>query len=676
MPGNTFGAWAALADGSVWIRVAEGRTSADGGLWLWHPRLITTPGDSATLARIQREGWQPVPVAQYPALLEVLQGQLAPVLAVRAAGQDQPVMWARPEDIERAIATPVVLAFSVPVDPEHPDLYSDGQVHIVQSVPPPWLGIYGLAVINATAENWSSTVYDFQGTGDSAMIALRGRLRDALFTLASPVGWPEQTPFLDLCAQTGGYEHLSQEVRAGLLAAHTDEERAMLHETQAGLDNLLAQANALKEQRARILNDPRWWGQEWGKLHEMATQLTAAYWQAHQAATQPRTLPTVAHVFDSVGQTQIPSAMPILTITQAQANGKTGTGWANVGGYPTSQHRTEHHDTAIQMRPEDRDTVLDETTIAGLWAQVHAMSDLDADVFLAMIAQWMHAAQDKDGYVWITAEHILEYRGVQPMMKREGQRERRAGHRQEDMIEVARCIGRQERQWVVVRSLVVDESRKGKGGKESKALYTREARLTTIAEVIQRHELLPADERTAVPSYSVAWRYQPGKWLETFIEGPNRHMAWLCQQTLRYDRYHEQWEKRLARYFMFHLRINAAGGGGSIVRGVGNLIRELGLSIDERNPDRTCDRFEKAMNRLADDGQIESWGYTDATALPARKWLETWLGQSIRITAAPLTQERYASIPQHARQRQERAGTLRALREAKGTGKSARKGGK
>jgi hypothetical protein len=114
-------------------------------------------------------------------------------------------------------------------------------------------------------------------------------------------------------------------------------------------------------------------------------------------------------------------------------------------------------------------------------------------------------------------------------------------------------------------------------------------------------------------------------------------VAYLCQKTLQYDPYRQLWEKRLSRYFMFHGRLNTRAGGGAIFnREIGPLLNELSLDIEEGRPQRTRDRFEKALNTLVEDGQINGWKYKEEIQLPARGWLPTWLSQMVTITIAPM----------------------------------------
>lgn len=61
----------------------------------------------------------------------------------------------------------------------------------------------------------------------------------------------------------------------------------------------------------------------------------------------------------------------------------------------------------------------------------------------------------------------------------------------------------------------------------------------------------------------------------------------------------------------------------------------VSLEIDSRFPQRTKDRFEKAMNRLKEDGVIDDWHYKGELNLPSKRWQEQWLQSMIAIHIAP-----------------------------------------
>jgi len=104
------------------------------------------------------------------------------------------------------------------------------------------------------------------------------------------------------------------------------------------------------------------------------------------------------------------------------------------------------------------------------------------------------------------------------------------------------------------------------------------------------------------------------------------------------------WEKRLGRYFTFHMRMDPRGGT-TITREIGMLIEELSLPINHRDPEKTRQRMEKALKYLVSDGIISAWNYhAENPKLPSRKWLETWLRCKIQVSAQAVFPEHHPSL--------------------------------
>ncbi|HUY75536.1 MAG TPA: hypothetical protein VMV29_02120 [Ktedonobacterales bacterium] len=384
-------------------------------------------------------------------------------------------------------------------------------------------------------------------------------------------------------------------------------------------------------------------------------------------------------------QVAIPSALPVQAVLAAYSNAHSGADrWSDpedVQQPPSFVYDKPAGTTVLQIRPQDQDVpdrVVDERVVRLLWRQVRALSDLDGDVFLATLAQAMAAPADEKGNVWITGGQILDYRGIQPIMKRDypGGPLRRAGHRHEDLAKIADCVQRMTNTWITVRQALDEHVVSGKRTRKKRRLLTLESRLIQVGEVIRQRDLMdifedppPAPPSTtpgnpsassapssletaeghgrddsvtsgrasrqlaqALPSplppesITIAWRYQMGTWLTPFLAAPNQHIAWLVQQALRYDPYRELFEKRLARYLIFNLRIPAVNGNAVMTTTVGALIDELSLPISEDHPDRSKQRFEQALETLRRDRQIDTWRYLpDNPPLPARRWASTWL---------------------------------------------------
>ncbi len=129
------------------------------------------------------------------------------------------------------------------------------------------------------------------------------------------------------------------------------------------------------------------------------------------------------------------------------------------------------------------------------------------------------------------------------------------------------------------------------------------------------------------------------------MEGPNRFAGVLLDKTLNYDPHNEFWEKRLAKYFMVYFRSGASKGYHPIK--LQTLFDELNLPINERFPQRTRDRFEKAMDTLQKDGHL-TWDYAASVKLPSRNWISTWIGGSIAVDPPKSIRDQYRSIATHA----------------------------
>jgi hypothetical protein len=259
---------------------------------------------------------------------------------------------------------------------------------------------------------------------------------------------------------------------------------------------------------------------------------------------------------------------------------------------------------------------------AEVWAKVRALKDeLTTDVLLAALVQWS-AQRDSDGLAYLSASHVLGYRGIQPKTKREGSKRYRAGHRAEDIAEVATAFEHLDRVFVEIDQVVIEDESRGRGRRRTKPKrFALESKLISVTDRVSQLQL-DGDRQP------VGWFYRPGKGVTNFVDGPNRQTATLMQVSLQYDPLRRLWEKRLSRYFAFH------PWEGDLTLGVGDLLREVRLThdVDTRNPGRTRKRFEEALDRLTADRVLGGWepGYASAS-LPARGWIDKWLSSSIIV---------------------------------------------
>lgn len=593
-------------------------------LWLWIPHmLLGFEGTLDTLDALVAAGWERLPAtfAQLDTSLYHIVTQLNDLRSVQYPGQSDRDVWVRSADLRHAQRYPVALAFTlegIPIEASTEASLAEQHVRgetytavVPEVLPPPTIGTRGLVHSHRKADasnGWQVYTLDDLPPAERE---LQTRLADALRELVAPHEWY-------------------------VTAAAVSQERAE------------------QMYRARSKYPPDIWLQRWGDIQQMAHNLAAAYWERHQQATPPAAqLPVTYDVFHS-GYAMVATPLNALHISQGLSSAvwrtRDGSGapyWR--GESAKGRDKGENVVTEMELRLEDatEPPLPVQEQAAQLWRIVNAHSDLDGDLFLAMWAQYLSAPRDADGYTHLTGNMFLGYRGIEPITKADtpdGDR-RRAGHRTEDMQEISAALVRQMAVWLKVRAMIeasddpnASGSRRGRPRRRTRRLYTHESRLWLVSEVVRQHELAGVAPEGA-SSHIVAWRYRPGTWSAPFLEAPSRPFALLCQTTLQYDPYREQWEKRLARYFVFHLRMSGGPnyGGTRINRQVATLLAELELPTDAVHPKRTRERFERALARLVEDGIIDAWDYApDNPSLPARNWLPTWEQWHIRVTAAPL----------------------------------------
>jgi hypothetical protein len=358
----------------------------------------------------------------------------------------------------------------------------------------------------------------------------------------------------------------------------------------------------------------------WPQTHEAAKLLAEMYWELHQQLRPPVARPP---------QEVSASALPRLGREEK--------------ALPIYIHEGAHGKTQLQLRASEEGKP-DEKALEQLWDEVDKLSDYDGDVLLILAAQQITSKPDERGYVWISSKAILDYRGIEPIWKKQSNgKTRRAGHRTEDQEKIAVIMGRMGNSWVQVEEWIVTElarPTKKAQTKEKRTLYTREDRLLDVGSIIRQKELSDGDEVTRLRNGTpVAWRYRLGSWIDPFLSGANRQVAWLFQQALKYDPYRHGAEKRLARYLSWYFLRNAKPDGIDPIQcRVNDLLALMKISVDERYPGRARKRLEDALNRLKEDQVAISWSYDilgEAPSKGKKKWLPQWLMMVVQIEIKP-----------------------------------------
>jgi DNA-binding XRE family transcriptional regulator len=265
------------------------------------------------------------------------------------------------------------------------------------------------------------------------------------------------------------------------------------------------------------------------------------------------------------------------------------------------------------------------------------MDDLTADVFDIISAAWLKRAEHPEAMVTVTADEFLQYRGLQP--KTSGT-ERRGGYREEQRQKIAHHIAILASTWVTV--FTMDVTQKNEKGRWQRTKWRGESRAVVVTSQFGQ------EQKTGDELDVYAWRVRPGDVFAKFLFGPGRQTALLSKRAVEYDPYRQKWEKRLTRYLSWQWRIRQNGGTYLEPISVEKLLEAVGENVDTKNPIRTKERLEKALDTLQEDGIITSWQYETAKEETVGQpgWWKEWLDWKIIVEPPQNLMEYYAKIPQ------------------------------
>lgn len=291
------------------------------------------------------------------------------------------------------------------------------------------------------------------------------------------------------------------------------------------------------------------------------------------------------------------------------------------------------------------------------------LSSLDGDILTVCV---MHALKHRDlkGMTWITTDQILKDLHITPMFKTEHGRRRPSGQRMKDREAVARAMSKLDHFWVRTHNL---KRRVAIGDGSSTRPRTRAARSSLeykalVYEKRETQDVFRADG--TVESLPYAWYYKTGDWLADSL-APWRQTALLDFTVLKYDGYHESWEKIVSYYIAWLLRCDAAAGRGRRkVLDIETIFRQCGLRENRSNPAETVKRFERMMARLSEDKAVcSSIEYTPESrstnqhGLPRKGMLRQWMQLQVEITPLEETVARNRQLAATAERRRLLAGS-------------------
>jgi len=267
---------------------------------------------------------------------------------------------------------------------------------------------------------------------------------------------------------------------------------------------------------------------------------------------------------------------------------------------------------------------------------VMSMGDLTADVLDIISAAWINQATNPGATIDITADDFLSYRGLQPQKSGSG---RRGGYKNKARQEIASQIEILENMWLVVSEMTAYEEFETKNGKRRMPRkWQGESRVIIVSNRVRQVKL---DGTTEEP---FAWRIGLGDCLTYFLLGLGRQTALLSQKALNYDPDKQKWEKRLTRYLSWLWRINSQNRKPLTVSTI--ITKGIMESVDIKNPSRTKERLEKALDRLVSDKIISAWQYEreDETIVGKRGWIANWLQWKVVVEPPQVIIDQYAKI--------------------------------
>jgi len=301
----------------------------------------------------------------------------------------------------------------------------------------------------------------------------------------------------------------------------------------------------------------------------------------------------------------------------------------------------------IELRPDSKTmSVFDEESI-NFWQEKIAekylsMGDLTADVFDAMVFVWLMKAKDKRDEATITANDILRIRDIKPKKSGTG---RRGGYEKKQRQEIARQIDLLDNTWINIISMDVykeEEIKKGKKIRKKKKLMGIEGK---AIEVSMRYGQVSLDGHI---EDIYAWDYRLGKAFLPFVFGVGRQITQISIKALKFNPKTEIWEKRLTRYLSWQWRIRQSRGDYTRPFKVSTLLEAIGEKVDGKNPNRTKNRLEKALNKLKETGIIAGWQYDseffDESIIGKPRWEEKWLQWGVIIEPPNFITDKYQAI--------------------------------
>ncbi|MGE7120656.1 helix-turn-helix domain-containing protein [Peribacillus sp. NPDC046944] len=285
----------------------------------------------------------------------------------------------------------------------------------------------------------------------------------------------------------------------------------------------------------------------------------------------------------------------------------------------------------IQIIPIFNHSLNVEQSIADeAWNRVQSLSDADVDVFDALCSLFLSKARNNEEIIEIHLSDLLSIRGLKPKLGGDG---RRGGYEAKQREQVLKSLTNIQSIWINIQKAIVYE--------KGKPVHTRLQGRTFIF-IDRKGEEYSISEETCKKKIT----FTIDRVFAKFLNGSGRQVALLSIKALQYNPYKQLWEKRLTRYLSWRWRTQARKGTFLQPNKTSTLLESIGEELNIRTPSRTRERFEKAFDKLLDDGVIASWHYEkwDESIADFKGWANIWLNSMILIEPPEIIMEQYRSI--------------------------------
>ena len=306
--------------------------------------------------------------------------------------------------------------------------------------------------------------------------------------------------------------------------------------------------------------------------------------------------------------------------------------------WPSSSFATVNGEAQLKPKDADADPIFNknlakyQTLMQEKVMELEKHGHLTADVFDILVHKWLQVARHPDAMVDVSINDFLHIRGLKPFKRGE---DRRSGYTDEQRKQIARQLDILDNIWIKIAEM--DVYPKGEKKKKTRGIEGR----SILTELRGGQTSLDGTIKTDI------WRLRPGAiFANYFFEPYGRQTALLSIKAVQYDPYRQQWEKSLTRYFAWIWRTDKTGKRGEAGLLVKTLMEKADQTVDKRNPSRTRDRLEKALDKLQEDEVITAWHYSyiDENMTKKRSWWRQWLELKIIIKAPKELIDHYSTI--------------------------------